>query len=607
MLWNVWLLGFLSLVACVEETAIAGQDLRMRGLKQWPLGLAASLSIDVSSAFNAPADVPTWCGKPYMSSNHSLDLGGQFQFPTPQQNPLLYVTVQPRYSIFLDNDGSGSFIVDAAISHTFGQAYKNASYDTPGKNTSNAFTTLDFEIYNEDNGELLVSNSVPINSTGNLFNFTFSSFPPRFQPYQISIYGTSPDGQQTYSGTSQIYVLPARTYGSAVKIDNLYGGLYVQNANNSYTGWYSIFPNGGYADGSYVLPSNISYTPLETYVQQGFNTINVVPDGGAPEQSYDTEQLATYWDLMDELNLFNLYDMRFAFQNSTRISDQVALWQNRSTLLMWYTADEPDGWAYALNSTKLAYDQLKELDPYHPVSLVLNCQDFYYKEYASGGDVIFEDAYPVAINATWSIPWGTPCNTTYGDCGCDNCLGELADVSTRLDDLETYQENLGPGTIGRKPGWAVLQAFGEQDYWKSIPSVQEVENMMMLAVNHGAKGLTYWIYPSTDEVNVGSGEFGKVFQTETVKEFLFGTDVIKGLAVEGEALCLDIGRQMLVGVASGQYVDSEATVSVQLPVAVSGIEQVLYGDSSWAVDNGKLTKSGMKGLEVSVLVLDVSA
>jgi hypothetical protein len=86
------------------------------------------------------------------------------------------------------------------------------------------------------------------------------------------------------------------------------------------------------------------------------------------------------------------------------------------------------GWEYDLNSTKLAYDLLKELDLYHSVSLVLKCQNFYYEECSSGADIVFEDAYPVSFNATWST-WGIPCNLAYGDCGCDNCLGELTDVS----------------------------------------------------------------------------------------------------------------------------------------------------------------------------------
>jgi hypothetical protein len=266
------------------------------------------------------------------------------------------------------------------------------------------------------------------------------------------------------------------------------------------------------------------------------------------------------------------------------------------------------GWAYPLNSTILAYDQLKELDPYHPVSLVLNCQNFYYQEYSSGADIVFEDAYPVAINATWSIPWGTPCNLTYGDCGCDNCVGELEDVSDRLDDLQNYQANLqGQGS---KPNWAVIQAFGEQDYWKSIPSPAEVENMMMLSVNHNAKGITYWIYPSTDEVNVGSGQLGKVFQTEPGINFLFGTDAIKGLPAFGEALvdasAWILGKQMMVGVASGEYVDSSAIVNITLPASVSSIDQVLYGDSGWAVTGTTLSKWGLKALEVDVVVLNIS-
>ena len=76
MLWYVLLICSISLVCCIhvgDKAAIRSGSrkelsLRMRGMKQWTLGLAASLSVDVSLGFNAPADVPTWCGKPYMSS-----------------------------------------------------------------------------------------------------------------------------------------------------------------------------------------------------------------------------------------------------------------------------------------------------------------------------------------------------------------------------------------------------------------------------------------------------------------------------------------------------------------------------------------------------------
>lgn len=53
-----------------------------------------------------------------------------------------------------------------------------------------------------------------------------------------------------------------------------------------------------------------------------------------------------------------------------------------------YQSDEPDGKSNALNSTGIAYNTIKELDPYHPLSLALNCYDFYYSDYAAGADII---------------------------------------------------------------------------------------------------------------------------------------------------------------------------------------------------------------------------
>ena len=79
--------------------------------------------------------------------------------------------------------------------------------------------------------------------------------------------------------------------------------------------------------------------------------------------------------------------------------------------------------------TGLAYNVIKQRDPYHPVSLDLNCDNYHYSEYSAGADIIMTDPYPIGINATYSERWKTPCNTTYGDCGCDNCVGSVKDVA----------------------------------------------------------------------------------------------------------------------------------------------------------------------------------
>lgn len=68
--------------------------------------------------------------------------------------------------------------------------------------------------------------------------------------------------------------------------------------------------------------------------------------------------------------------------------EQVTKLRTHPSILSWYQSDEPDGKSNPLNSTGIAYDILKELDPYHPISLALNCYDFYYADYAAGADII---------------------------------------------------------------------------------------------------------------------------------------------------------------------------------------------------------------------------
>lgn len=71
------------------------------------------------------------------------------------------------------------------------------------------------------------------------------------------------------------------------------------------------------------------------------------------------------------------------------------------------------------DAPRKAYERINELDGYHPVSLVLNCQNYFFTEYTHRAvDIILGDPYTIGINATWSIIYDTPCTEDYGDCGC---------------------------------------------------------------------------------------------------------------------------------------------------------------------------------------------
>lgn len=137
---------------------------------------------------------------------------------------------------------------------------------------------------------------------------------------------------------------------------------------------------------------------------------------------------------------------------------QVNMIKDRKNLLLWYTGDEPDGTSDPLNATKITHDLIDELDGYHPVSLVLNCENYFFEEYVTGAEVIMADPYTIGNNATFSTTWHTPCTPDFGDCGCDNCQGVLEDISTRYDEFAQRLDILGEART--KTVWAVPQAFG---------------------------------------------------------------------------------------------------------------------------------------------------
>lgn len=163
--------------------------------------------------------------------------------------------------------------------------------------------------------------------------------------------------------------------------------------------------------------------------------------------------------------------------NSTSVTEQVNRIKSRSNLLLWYTADEPDGTSDPLDATLLSSNLITSLDGgdgrggsgYHPVSLVLNCENYEFTAYASGADIVMQDTYMIGNNVTFSSEWGTVCTTDYGDCGCDNCKGSYQDISTREDE---FRERIFiNGWELNKVVWAVPQAFGNESYVYSSPSI----------------------------------------------------------------------------------------------------------------------------------------
>ncbi|KAK8003386.1 glycosyltransferase family 2 protein [Apiospora arundinis] len=550
------------------------------------------LAVVVSLLAPSVAAQDRWCGKAYKAGSPLVNPGGRLEPPSLSSTPLLDLKITPRHSLYVASDEGGEFIIDAPISYVHGSPWSCSTDGTAGQQQPDRL-----KVAISWQNQTLATGSIEPNTTDNIIPIDLKTMEPRMEGYPITLTATSRNSGSTFSVTTELFLLPEKSTGSVVKIDNLYGSLLYRNpATNGV--FLPVFPYGFYGDYSGYL--NKSASNIEKYVSQGYNVINVV-------NSFADDDMSATIKTMDRLNLLFQYDMRGSYKNLSSIAWQVPLVKDHPSLLTWYTADEPDGWQDPLDAPKQAYDLIASLDRYHPTALVLNCQNYHFKEYSSGADIIMEDAYPVGINATYAKKWGTPCNETFGDCGCDNCEGTLLDVPNRVDDFHNYQAWLG-GTAMRKPVWAVPQAFSiPEDYWSRDPTSDEAWAMDMMAFNHGAKARLAWLYPVSTELDKALSKLSKVVTASPVMDFLTGANPV--LLQDGKHGGLDVaywknGDQILVSVVAPG--DSAANVGIPLPAGIqmSRVVSTPWGGIGWTLDGTTLrAKGGLPSLATSLIIL----
>ncbi|KAK1479743.1 hypothetical protein CTAM01_14559 [Colletotrichum tamarilloi] len=548
--------------------------------------------------FNNPQGVDIWCGKAYRATNSSFDPGGWFPEPAISSVPLLRLKVRPRLSIYLETDSSANLLIDAAVSNQVGSPLP-LGYGSNYTNSTSKPLTVEI-LLGED---VLATEEVALGSRDNEVALPLDSLTPRMETYNITI-RTKLDSLHVYEGWTEFPYLPyPEDYGSVSRIDNLYGGLLAQRGKDA--DWDLIFAYTYYTQ--WTLYWNDSVDTLNEFAAMGYNVIHIVPTGSLGEIPFPWDEFEPYLQRADELGLYLRYDVLWTWPNLTNMVDQVTRLRTHPSILLWYQSDEADGKANPANSTGMAYGQIKAIDPYHPVSLALNCWDFHYAEYGAGADIIMSDVYPVAINATFSTVYGTECNATYGCCGCDDCEGNFEDISVRLDEFYRRDEILG----WQKTQWFAPQAFGNETFWARYPTAEEEVVMTVLSVNHGAKGIVMWNYPATPELEGLTSKLAGVFTNEAAVEFLLGTERTQDLAVEGAkrvdaAVWVDEAKkQVLVSVVNLSYDEISGEIRVVLPdgVEVGEVVEVLWGNVAWEmVDGGLVATEGLLGLQTSVFI-----
>ncbi|GAB7354129.1 hypothetical protein MBLNU459_g4692t1 [Dothideomycetes sp. NU459] len=563
--------------------------------------LAAIANLPSSTAFNNPANVDIWCGKAYRATNASFNPGGWMEDPAISNEPLLDLKIRPRMSLYLDSDAAGSLLVDASISHLVGEPYHSSNIST-----SHTKSQLHIRITTGNATVHSVKTStIEVDSINNEIPISLDQFPPSLIPYNITIKASPTHSNRTvYTATTQLIRLPHRLDGgSTTKLDNLYGGLSVLKGNE--TEWSLIFPYTYYVQWSLYWYANLS--TLDEFASMGYNVIHIVPTGDLGDTPFPWEEFEPYLDRADELGLYFQYDVRWNPSNLTEMVDQVERLRSHPSILLWYTGDEPDGKSNPTNSTRIAYETIRSLDLYHPVSLALNCYNFYYSDYASGAEIIVSDVYPISTNTSWSTVYETPCNSTYGCCGCDDCNGVFEDISDRLDNFAHFDDLIG----WPKTHWSAPQAFGNETFWTRYPTAAEEVVMTMLSINHAAKGIVMWDFPTKPDILHVTDDLAAVLTTAHLAHFFLGAPLTQTLHVAGatrvDAAAWTHRGTLLLSIVNLNYGDLKGNVTVTLPAGVKAkaVSQTLWGDADWVVADSKVSTAGMLGLGVSLLILEL--
>lgn len=325
--------------------------------------------------------------------------------------------------------------------------------------------------------------------------------PPRTKPYEL-VCRLSGDSK-TLVTHFNVYFLPPNPIpkASVVRKNAQSGMLTISDEHGSLV---PFFPFGFYTVDKY---DNLQ-EKVKSFKQTGMTAMNPTPD----VPYFNLTQIPEMWSLFNQAGIWFQHNMRHSFSNLTQVDTQLEVVMKQPNLLAYYTADEPDGSPFSL-SVENATRHLRIRDPYHPVSLALNCQDFFFEEFTKDVDIVMTDPYPIGLKSpTHSAPWGTVCNSTYGDCGCDNCEGNLSDLSSRMKRFKSYRKALGRDRSLMI--WGIPQSFWDDSYWTRSPTGQEYLTSCTIYVIEGAVGLTAWEERSmTSEIKQAATQFSHALKT----------------------------------------------------------------------------------------------
>jgi hypothetical protein len=362
-------------------------------------------------------------------------------------------------------------------------------------------------------------------------------------------------GRSTSYYTST-YLIVLQYKPNEVKTDRLTGGLIVNRKQ--------FFPFGFY-----------TYTPVhptlpEEEVVKGFNMISpyqrILPETFSARKAY--------MDRCAQIGMkvhYNLLSVSGGGGVGSKIAEltepqkrellirEIEAMRDHPALLAWYIADEPNGYKIKPDSLLKIYRLIRELDPWHPVSIVFMAPFMSSRQYADALDIVMADPYPVP-NAPISM--------------VANTAGQLtAEFS------------------GKRPVWIVPQAFGGGEWWGREPSLQELRSMTYQSIISGARGIQYFVRQGLNlfpKSTAAWGECGRMAveiaeltpwllsDEETIPVRSGSQDILASSALhDGQLIVMAVNKM-----------NAPRKVDLSIAKSVSGKIKVLFENRTINIDGG---------------------
>ena len=390
--------------------------------------LVESVSIECAEApqlthVSVPVLKPGPC-RVVLSIHDAATRGVIWQTSALQATVVPALTVRPRFSLFTKDDKPALLVwVNPRVGDSAGPrvVIEGPGFRTDGKTTPGATVELPIDLSALSDGETLLSARLV-------------------------------SGGRTL-GEATTTVRKAAPKANSVIIDYATRGLIVDGLPMFPFGFYCFDPPDEVA----AQEAPMGFTHVAPYRRSTF----------ADGESKQTEMLASL-DRCAAVGIKVHYDLRkIATRKDTPetwalLKREVEAVRDHPALLGYYLADEPAIGQHQFPPARMekAYRFIKELDPYHPCSIVfVNLAKA--PAYANATDIVMHDPYPIPNHP----------------------------VTMVAERTRQTREAFGDGV----PLWIVPQAFGGGEAWRREPTAAEERVMTYLALINGANGIQYFM------------------------------------------------------------------------------------------------------------------